>query len=157
MTNTVEYLAEWLSEESEGLEGDDLTQLVETVLADNLALNVTAVDEEHMTLLLGAVAANEGGYAVSDNLTVIRNAQSGLHWGSGGHSSVDVSLYAYPQDNDALINSLTGLHPNVWLGQWVAEYLGLDLASVQAKLATDESLRNETLVAEILAAPSLGD
>lgn len=153
----MEYLADWISEESEGLEGEALAQLVETVLADNLALNVTAVDEEQMSLLLDAVAANEGGYAVANNLTIIRNAQSGLNWGTGGHSTIDVSLYAYPQDNDALINSLTGLHPNVWLGQWVAEYLGLDLAAVQAKLETDESLRNETLVEEILAAPSLGD
>lgn len=157
VTNTCEYLAEWIEEQGAGLEGTELTSLVETVLADNLGVNITAVEEEHMTMLLEAITSGVGGYAVSNNLTIIRNAQSGLHWGSGGHSSVDVSLYAYPQDNLELIGGIAGQHPNVWIGQWIAKYLGLDLGAVQSKLDTDESLRNETLRLEILEAPSLGD
>ena len=157
VTNTVEYLANWIEEEGAGLEGQELTDLVETVLADKLALNVTAIEEEHMILLLDAITSGVGGYAVSNNLTIIRNAASGLNWGTGGHSSVDVSFYAYPQDDIELMSSVSGMHPNVWIGQWIAKYLGLDLSAVQAKLDSDESLRNDTLRLEILEAPSLGD
>lgn len=153
----MEYLANWIEEEATRLDESALTTLVETVLSENLSVNVTAVEEEHMSMLLEAITSQVGGYAVSNNLTIIRNAASGLNWGTGGHSSVDVSLYAYPQDNLEIIGDIAGLHPNVWIGQWIAKHLGLDLEAVQSKLDGDESLRNETMRMEILEAPSLGD
>jgi len=154
VTNSIEYLADWLEEESEGVTGDDLTSLIEGVLADKLALNVTAIDPEHMSLLTEAVTSGSG---IAGNLTEIRNVESGLNWGTGGHSSVDVSLYLYPQTDKKLVESVQGLHPNVWLGQWIEKYLGLDLASVKAKLDSDASLRNETMRQEILAGPVISD
>jgi hypothetical protein len=70
---------------------------------------------------------------------------------------IDVSLYLYPQDDKKLVDSVQGLHPNVWLAQWIKEYLGLDLTAVKAKLDTDASLRNGTKVAEIQAAPVISE
>jgi alkaline phosphatase len=154
VTNSVEYLADWLEEKSEGVTGDDLTMLIEGVLVDKLALNITAIDPEHMSLLVEAVSTGSG---IAGNLTELRNLESGLNWGTGGHSSVDVSLYLYPQDDEELVDSVQGLHPNVWLGQWIEGYLGLDLASVKAKLDSDGSLRNETRREEILKAPVISE
>lgn len=154
VTNSIEYLADWLEEKSEGVTGDDLTSLIEGVLADKLALNVTAIEPEHMSLLTEAVSSGSG---IAGNLTEIRNVESGLNWGTGGHSSVDVSLYLYPQTDKKLVESVQGLHPNVWLAQWIEKYLGLDLASVKAKLDSDASLRNETMRQEILAGPVISD
>lgn len=153
----MEALASELEVEAEGLSVQDATALVRQYLAERLGVNVTAVPEADLELLVDAVTSQVGGYAVANNMTDIRNAQSGLNWGTGGHSSLDVSLYVYPQDDDKLVNAITGLHPNIWVGQWIAQYLGLDLAAVEAKLNTDTSLKNETMRLEILEAPSLGD
>jgi alkaline phosphatase len=154
VTNSVEYLADWLEEESNGVTGNDLSTLIEGVLADKLALNVTAIDPEHMSLLTEAISTGSG---IAGNLTEIRNVESGLNWGTGGHSSVDVSLYLYPQDDRELVDSVQGLHPNIWLGQWIESYLGLDLAGVKAKLDSDGSLRNETRRQEILSGPVISE
>jgi len=154
VTNSVEYLADWLEEESEGVTGDNLTTLIEGVLVDKLALNITSIDQQQISLLTEAVSTGSG---IAGNLTEIRNLESGLNWGTGGHSSVDVSLYLYPQDDQELVDSVQGLHPNVWLGQWIESYLGLDLASVKAKLDSDGSLRNETRREEILGAPVISE
>jgi alkaline phosphatase len=156
VTNSVEYLADWLEEKSADLSEQELTTLIETVLADNLALNITAIDPEHMELLTEAVSSGITR-EIAGNLTEIRNVESGLNWGTGGHSSVDVSLYLYPQDDKKLVESVQGLHPNIWLGQWIESYLGLDLAGVKAQLDTDSSLRNETRREEILAAPVISE
>jgi len=88
VTNSIEYLADWIEEAAEGVEGAELQTLIEGVLADKLALNVTAIDEEHMALLTEAVSTGRG---VAGNLTEIRNVESGLNWGTGGHSSVGKS------------------------------------------------------------------
>jgi alkaline phosphatase len=154
VTSSVEYLADWLEGASEGVTGDDLTTLIEGVFVDKLALNVTAIDPDRMSLLKEAVSSGSG---IACNLTEIRNLESGLNWGTGGHSSVDVSLYLYPQDDKELVDSVQGLHPNVWLGQWIESYLGLDLASVKSKLDSDVSLRNETRREEILKAPVISE
>ena len=153
----MEALASELEVEAEGLSVQDATALVRQYLAERLGVNVTAVPEADLERLVDAVTSQVGGYAVANNMTDIRNAQSGLNWGTGGHSSLDVSLYVYPQDDDKLVNAITGLRPNIWVGQWIAQYLGLDLAAVEAKLNTDTSLKNETMRLEILEAPSLGD
>lgn len=157
VTGSMEAIAAELEAEAEGLSAEDTTVLIEQYLAEHLSINVTAVDDEHMSMILESITSGVGGYALANNMTEVRNAQSGLNWGTGGHSSVDVSLYMYPQTDDKLVNSITGLHPNVWVGKYIAEYLGLDLAAVEAQLETDDTLRNETLRAEILEAPSLGD
>jgi alkaline phosphatase len=154
VTNSVEYLADWLEKKSEELAGDDLTMLIEGILVDKLALNITAIDPEHMSLLTEAVSTGTG---IAGNLTELRNLESGLNWGTGGHSSVDVSLYLYPQTDKELVDSVRGLHPNVWLGQWIEGYLGLDLASVKAKLDSDGSLRNEPRREEILSGPVISE
>ena len=154
VTNSVEYLADWLEEKSEGVTGDELSILIEGVLVDKLALNITATDPEHMSLLTEAVSTGTG---IAGNLTELRNLESGLNWGTGGHSSVDVSLYLYPQTDKELVDSVQGLHPNIWLGQWIEGYLGLDLASVKAKLDSDGLLRNETRREEILSGPVISE
>jgi hypothetical protein len=107
-----------------------------------------------MSLLVEAVSTGSG---IAGNLTELRNLESGLNWGTGGHSSVDVSLYLYPQTDKELVDSVQGLHPNIWLGQWIEGYLGLDLASVKAKLDSDGSLRNETRREEILSGPVISE
>jgi alkaline phosphatase len=154
VTHSIEFVADWIEEKSTDLTGDDLSTLIESALVEKLALNVTAIEPEHLELLSKAITS---GLGIAGNLTEIRNTQSGLEWGTGGHSTVDVSLYLYPQDDKELVESVQGLHPNVWLGQWIESYLGLDLASVKVRLDSDASLRNETMRQEILAGPVISD
>lgn len=73
------------------MEGAELQNMIEGVLAEKLALNVTAIEEDDMTMLTAAVTS---GVGIAGNLTEIRNTESGLNWGTGGHSSVGMSTWS---------------------------------------------------------------
>ncbi|CAI2170883.1 6205_t:CDS:10 [Funneliformis geosporum] len=61
------------------------------------------------------------------NMTSIR-AQLG--WTTHGHTAVDVNLYAYGKD----IEFLRGNHENIEIGDFIVEYLNLDLDTISSKL-----------------------
>lgn len=85
VTNSIEYVAEWIEEQAEAeTQQEGLEEMVKKVLEEKLALNVTAIEEEDMEMLMQAVAS---GVGIAGNLTEIRNSESGLNWGTGGHSS----------------------------------------------------------------------
>ncbi|CAG8706906.1 17223_t:CDS:2, partial [Acaulospora morrowiae] len=66
------------------------------------------------------------------NLTSWR-AQIG--WATHGHSAVDVNLYARGKDTE----KLRGNHENTYIGEFIKDYLGLDLDSITLKLNSDNA------------------
>jgi type 1 glutamine amidotransferase len=93
VTNSIEYVAEWIEEQAEAQQ-EGMEEMVKKVLEEKLALNVTAIEEEDMEMLMQAVAS---GVGIAGNLTEIRNSESGLNWGTGGHSSGTFS--PFPQQS----------------------------------------------------------
>ncbi|ODV64566.1 alkaline phosphatase PHO8 [Ascoidea rubescens DSM 1968] len=58
-------------------------------------------------------------------------------WSTHGHSAVDVNVYGYSNTDSGLIkiyNALAGNHENTEIGQFMANYLELDLSSVTQKI-----------------------
>lgn len=76
-------------------------------------------------------------------LAEAQNNYTGISWGTLGHSQVDVNLHLHPKKHSKVLSHVQGSHPNVWLGQWIAEYLGLDLDGVLAKLKSQSDLGGE--------------
>lgn len=78
-------------------------------------------------------------------------------WTTGGHSAVDVSLYAY--GDDELTNVLIGSHENVELGQFMIDTLGLDLDVITQELNADENkdwLENQVGQAKVIDGERVG-
>ncbi|GAC98240.1 repressible alkaline phosphatase [Pseudozyma hubeiensis SY62] len=78
-------------------------------------------------------------------LSSIVNWRAHLGWSTTGHSGVSVGLYyheAAPQKKgtpryqryEKRRASVIGSHENTWIGQWIAEYLSLDLTSITKTL-----------------------
>lgn len=78
-------------------------------------------------------------------LSSIVNWRAHLGWSTTGHSGVSVGLYyheAKPKDvwseqyksYQQRRSSVIGSHENTWIGEWIANYLQLDLASITKKL-----------------------
>lgn len=53
-----------------------------------------------------------------------------MQWTTHGHTAVDVNLYAYGPGTD----ELRGSHENTDIGDFISNYLQLDLAAVTHKL-----------------------
>lgn len=147
ISNSAEYLTAWLETETEGMSEDDVRSLViDEVLGQRLGMdNLTGIDVD---LLVNNVL---NGSEVDTVLIEIYNNASGLWWGTGGHHAVDINLYLYPQHGEGVLESIVGNHPNPFFAQWIANYIGLDLAPITATLLEDDSLRNETRREDILA------
>lgn len=78
-------------------------------------------------------------------LSSIVNWRAHLGWSTTGHSGVSVGLYyheAKPKDvwsekykrYQQRRASVIGSHENTWIGEWIAQFLNLDLASITKKL-----------------------
>lgn len=93
----------------------------------------------------GISNADSAALAQSENfaqdLADLLNAQSGLAWSTGGHTGVDVTLYAYAagEMRDELVRDLAGSHDNVELPRLVERYLKLDMDEVTRRLREDVS------------------
>ncbi|KAJ5386751.1 alkaline phosphatase [Penicillium cosmopolitanum] len=83
-----------------------------------------ASDEEVENLLRPDVSTQ---YIFADIIS--RRAQIG--WSTHGHSAVDVNIYASSSKNAW---PLTGNHENIEVGQFLADYLDLDVGAVTKKL-----------------------
>ncbi len=77
-------------------------------------------------------------------LSSIVNWRAHLGWSTTGHSGVSVGLYyheAKPQQGGEKLKryqarraSVIGSHENTWIGEWIASFLQLDLATITHKL-----------------------
>ncbi|KAL1977561.1 hypothetical protein VTN31DRAFT_420 [Thermomyces dupontii] len=90
-------------------------------------LGIDDATDEEIDRLLDRDDGWSAAYYFADMIS--RRAQVG--WTTHGHSGVDVNIYA-SSTKDAW--PLVGNHENTEIGTFLAEYLGVDLAAVTAKL-----------------------
>ncbi|KKK24164.1 alkaline phosphatase Pho8 [Aspergillus rambellii] len=91
------------------------------------ALGVTDATESEVDALIDRKVAGGPAYVFADIIS--RRAQIG--WSTHGHSSVDVNIYA-SSVKDAW--RLQGNHENTEVGNFLADYLGLDIEAVTKRL-----------------------
>lgn len=87
---------------------------------------ITDLSDEERTSI--ATARDEG--RVRGALIEIIGRRAAIGWTTGGHTGVDVKLYATGPGRDRFL----GNHDNTYVGQVIAELLGLDLDAVTARL-----------------------
>lgn len=84
-----------------------------------------------------AVANNGSARFIDNHLAHSLSRRTMCTFSTHGHSAVDVSLYAY--GNDELTNVLIGSHENVELGQFMIDTMGLDVDVITEKLNAEEN------------------
>lgn len=126
-THSVEYLEAELDEYS----GHDASPLVEEQLQ---AYGIQNANET----LVGSMVESDN---YSGDLADLLNAETGLAWSTGGHTGVDVTLYAYAhgQMGEELVKDVAGSHDNTELPRLIEKYLGLDIDDITRQLREDVS------------------
>ncbi|CAG8559372.1 8364_t:CDS:2 [Diversispora eburnea] len=104
---------------------DDRTSFInKTILNDGLGINDFTQDD--LTYLNQNLTSQEYIYYLA-NMTSWR---AELGWATHGHSGVDVNLYAYGMN----IEAIRGNHENTEIGEFIKNYLNLDLDSITLEL-----------------------
>ncbi|MCJ1313698.1 hypothetical protein MMC25_007377 [Agyrium rufum] len=112
-------------------DADMTTYIKEEILSAGLGVHDASSTE------IASILSHKGPwpplhYVLSDIIS--RRVQSG--WSTHGHSAVDVNIYA---SNPKLAKPLTGNHENTQVGQFLADYLEVDVSAI-----TDE-IREKTM------------
>lgn len=92
-------------------------------------LGITDYSKEDAQELLKLTTAAE----VSDKLNGMVSFRARIGWSTHGHSAVDVNIYAHANRKEAwynILDKLQGNHENTEIGDFMANYLGLDLQEV---------------------------
>jgi len=90
----------------------------------------------HLCAAVGA-GAQELLFALGEALSV----RAYLGWTTGGHTAVDVNLYGYTSPSsiaEADLTPLRGNHENTEIGEFIRDYLELDLNAITAELRYEE-------------------
>jgi alkaline phosphatase len=104
---------------------DELTSGSDPIAAFRRLTGIDDLSDEEDAALREAVASNRG---VSSAVGSVINRRAGVGWTSGGHTAVDVHLYAFGPGADRL----AGHHDNTYVGRTIAELLDLDLGAATA-------------------------
>ncbi|RKP14851.1 alkaline phosphatase [Piptocephalis cylindrospora] len=99
--------------------------LIHSLLPESLGIS-DATDEEIAFL----VDPEQGDIDIEFYLGRMVSRRANVGWTTHGHTGVDVNLYAYGMEAEAL----RGNHDNTDLGIFVSRFLGLDLPSITDKL-----------------------
>lgn len=88
-------------------------------------------DDERAALLTAAAAPDSARrHGLLRALSEIESRRVRVGWSTGGHTAVDVGLYAFGPGSERF----RGLHENTDVARLIAELLGLDLDAVTARL-----------------------
>lgn len=133
-TASVEYLDGWVEDNINANQTVEETKkwvLQEVILGK---LGMTDIDDELLDTIT-ADARNASSSGIAGHLSDAINTASGLTWGTGGHSQVDVDLYFYPYRPEDKSAELVGNHANIEAGQWIGDFIGIDRAAINVQLA----------------------
>jgi len=100
---------------------------VEQVVHEELGIDDLTAEEDTS---LAHVYAQKNGGALMAKLNDLVARRSGIAWTTGGHTAVDVNLYAYGPGS----NRFAGSWDNTYLGLAIATLLDLDLQAVTETL-----------------------
>lgn len=125
------HSAEYLETELDEYSGEDASGLV----AEQLF--AYGIQDANETLVSSIIESDN----YSGDLADILNAETGLAWSTGGHTGVDVTLYAYAHGDmgDELVKDLAGSHDNTEIPRLIEGYLGLDMNEITRLLREDVS------------------
>ncbi|OQE19915.1 hypothetical protein PENSTE_c014G02054 [Penicillium steckii] len=90
-------------------------------------LGISDASDKEIEALLQPDAESPASYIFADMIS--RRAQIG--WSTHGHSAADVNIYASSPEN---ASKLTGNHENIEVGNFLADYLDLDIDAVTKSL-----------------------
>ncbi|KIW40664.1 uncharacterized protein PV06_07841 [Exophiala oligosperma] len=116
--------AEW-ADSSPDWSREDKTEKLSDLLKSGLG--IVDYTQEEIDAVIDAKPIWPPSYLFADMIS--RRAQIG--WSTHGHSAVDVNIYASSPDHAP---GLVGNHENNEVGEFIAEYLGLDLDAVTEEL-----------------------
>ncbi|OAP56230.1 hypothetical protein AYL99_09409 [Fonsecaea erecta] len=127
-THSTEYLArkwnQYLSSSADAPRKDKGSKLRDLVTSD---LGISDLSQEEIDGIIDATPVWPPLYHFSDIIS--RRAQIG--WSTHGHSAADVNIYASHPSHAPM---LVGNHENIEVGEFIAEYLDLDLGVITAEL-----------------------
>ncbi|EXJ59540.1 alkaline phosphatase [Cladophialophora psammophila CBS 110553] len=127
-THSTEYLAvkwnEYLSSSADTSRKDDESKLRDLITS---SLGISDSSQEEIDAIIDATPVWPPLYHFSDMIS----RRSQLGWSTHGHSAVDVNIYAsHPSHAPGLV----GNRENIEVGEFIAEYLDLDLGVITAEL-----------------------
>lgn len=127
----------WLEEAAESgtnkTTEEQTTYMRDSIIKDTLGVEDVGDEEVQRAVELSSV--DDDGVSLAIWLASILNWRAHLSWSTTGHSGVDVNLYMHTKRRNAkMLRTISGNHENDWIGQFTAEYLGLDTAAVTKKL-----------------------
>ncbi|KAF3909686.1 hypothetical protein AA313_de0208301 [Arthrobotrys entomopaga] len=124
-SHSSEYMAKALADYEE----PGKMQIKEYIVNELLPLlGIKDADDTEIDKLVKAkMAGLSSAYTWADMIS--RRAQIG--WSTHGHSAVDVNIYAYPRN---LAEKLQGNHENTEIGEFLRNYLDVDVDAVTKKL-----------------------
>lgn len=128
-TSSSEHLAYQLRDHLAGKtpkSADDIKSYIRKTLLEE-GLGVHDATEEEVNSLIDHSDPWPASYIFADIIS--RRAQVG--WSTHGHSAADVNIYA-SQPKDA--RPLRGNHENIEVGNFIRDYLGLDLEPITKEL-----------------------
>ena len=125
------HSAEYIQAQLDDYEGEDLSGFI----ADQLPSY--GLGEANETTISSLAASEDFDF----DLVNVMNAETGLHFSTGGHTAVDVILYAYAHGKmgDDLRRDLVGNHENIEIPRFIEKYLRLDIDEVTKQLREDIS------------------
>lgn len=115
-------------------------------------LGISDVQDDEIARAVQLPDIDKSGLSLTIWLASIVNWRAHIGWSTTGHSGVDVNLYLHTpggkgsshakhgtkkhrsQLSEALISDFRGNKENTWIGQYIADYLQLDLQSITKKL-----------------------
>lgn len=133
---STEFLsAQFLKWSANKSEEDKTSYMKQTIIVDNLGISDVQDDEVSRAVMLSE--ADDSGLALTIWLASIVNWRAHLSWSTTGHSGVDVNLYLHTAKRrtpEKILKQFSNNHENTWIGNYVAEWMQLDLQKVTTKL-----------------------
>ncbi|SCU95258.1 LANO_0E09802g1_1 [Lachancea nothofagi CBS 11611] len=122
------HSGEFLSKELLEFKGDNKSEFIEKAIFEQY-LGISDYTEKDTNELLKLTSTGE----INDKLNGMISTRARVGWTTHGHSAVDVNIYAYANRQKTwynIIDHLQGNHENTEIGQFMADYLELDLEKV---------------------------
>ncbi|KAG2185611.1 hypothetical protein INT44_002404 [Umbelopsis vinacea] len=94
------------------------------------SLGITDATDSEIAYLEKWQEKNLTSSNIEEHLANMVSVRALIGWTTHGHTAVDVNLYAYGPESD----KLRGTHENTDIGDFISEYLGLDLAAITSQL-----------------------
>lgn len=125
------HSAEYIQAQLDDYDGDDLNAFIAQQLQSY------GLRDANATTVNALVESDD----FEQDLVGLMNVETGLQFSTGGHTAVDVILYAYAKGKmgDELRKELAGNHDNTEVPRFIEKYLRLDMDEVTRQLREDVS------------------